>query len=138
TRITSTYVETRIKPRSKRLWPRLATVRSGSCSTRATSPQEARPLTCSAAAICRSVASKAISSRCCIGTSHQGATVPGAIRARERGRCDTHRPPILEFVESALDDCEHVARGEHEVVLVAVLHLGAAELRVDDDVAHLD
>ena len=34
-----------------------------------------------------------------------------------------------------VDDGEHVARGEDEVLLAVVLDLGAAVLRVDDDVA---
>src|SRR5690242_20594128 len=33
---------------------------------------------------------------------------------------------------SGLDDGEHVAGGEHEVLLAAVLHLGAAVLAVQD------
>src|SRR6266536_1538153 len=37
-----------------------------------------------------------------------------------------------------VDDGEHVAGGEDQVVLAAVLDLGAAVLRVDDGVAHLD
>src|SRR5947207_7507285 len=41
-------------------------------------------------------------------------------------------------VRSLLDDCEDVARGEDEVLLAAVLDLGAAVLRVDHGVADLD
>src|SRR3954453_12901497 len=37
---------------------------------------------------------------------------------------------------ASVDDREHVARGEDQVLLAVVLDLGAAVLRVDDDVAH--
>ena len=37
-----------------------------------------------------------------------------------------------------LDDGEHVACGQQEVLLAVVLHLGAAVLAVDHDVADLD
>jgi len=46
-------------------------------------------------------------------------------------------PPGAEE-DLLLDDGEYVARREDEVLLVVVLHFGAAVLRVDDDVADLD
>src|SRR5215207_4639174 len=46
--------------------------------------------------------------------------------------------PRRKWCRLADDDREHVARRQHEVVLAAELHLGAAVLRVDDLVADGD
>jgi hypothetical protein len=42
---------------------------------------------------------------------------------------------LTELPAASVDDREHVARGEDQVLLAVVLDLGAAVLRVDDDVA---
>src|SRR5688572_8774351 len=61
------------------------------------------------------------------------------------GRAETTKPGCRwgirasdESCRLADDDCEHVARRQHEVVLAAELHLGAAVLGVDHLVADGD
>src|SRR4051812_28503012 len=49
----------------------------------------------------------------------------------------SERAVVLAARGLLLDDGEQVAGGEHEVLLAAVLDLGAAVLGVDDDVAHV-
>src|SRR3954469_4646828 len=76
-----------------------------------------------------------------------GVRVAGAVRwragsAATQGPVRAERGPggdvVLPGVLLLLHDGEQVAGGEHEVVLAAVAHLGAAVLRVDDHVADGD
>ena len=59
-------------------------------------------------------------------------------RCARRADCLDPASRIRLRVCLLLHDREHVAGGEDEVVLVVVLDLGAAVLRVDNDVADLD
>ena len=63
-----------------------------------------------------------------VNRTHPGADAGGAAPGRGHG----------DAAGSLLDDGEDVARGEDEVLLAAVLDLGAAVLAVDDHVADRD